>query len=269
MLRSVRDLLHYKLHALDGEIGRIEDFLFDDQGWHIRYLVVNTGNWLIRNSVLISPVAIQGIRWDSQTLDVSLTREQIENSPDLDAHPPVSRVKEAQYFDYYRWPYYWSGVGIWGTSALSHELPETSATPRTFAPGGAKARDRADTHLKSTHEVRGYHIAASDMEFGHVEDFILDDEEWKIRYFVIDTRNWWPAPWVLMACDWIGSIRWDLKQIQVSLPHDRICAAPEYDRSVPVTRSYEARLYEYYGRTPYWVSDADHMTKGTMASAVK
>lgn len=66
MLQSVRDLRGYIIHATDGEIGKVDQFLFDDETWTIRYLVVNTGNWLLKKLVLISPIALEKPDWASQ-----------------------------------------------------------------------------------------------------------------------------------------------------------------------------------------------------------
>ena len=67
----------------------------------------------------------------------------------------------------------------------------------------AKRISVRDTHLRSTHEVSGYHVKATGGEIGHVEDFLFDDETWEIRYVIVDTRNWWPAKKVLLRPQWI------------------------------------------------------------------
>lgn len=44
MLRSLRDLIDYTVHAVDGKIGVVKDFYFDDFNWSVRYMIVGTGD---------------------------------------------------------------------------------------------------------------------------------------------------------------------------------------------------------------------------------
>jgi hypothetical protein len=104
MLRSMSDLEDYAIQATDGPIGRIRDFYFDDAAWVIRYLVVESGGWLSSRKVLISPIAIGRPNWTDKILPVSITKQQVRNSPDIDADKPVSRQHEIEYFEYYNYP---------------------------------------------------------------------------------------------------------------------------------------------------------------------
>jgi uncharacterized protein YrrD len=186
MLNKAKTLQGYKLDSLDGEIGAVKEFYFDDKHWAIRYLVTDTGNWLTDRQVLISPYAIVVVNTEEQYIAIELTKKQIEDSPPLKSDKPVSRQFEKTYFGYYGWPMYWGGPYLWGYSPyIVRDREKWSASTR---------REKGwNHHLRSTHEVRGYHIQAADGEIGHVEDFIIDDETWAIRYLIIDTRNWWPG----------------------------------------------------------------------------
>ena len=186
MLSIAKTLKGYKLHGLDGEIGRVKEFYFDDRHWTIRYLVADTGNWLSDRQVLISPYALGAVNKEEQCIAIDLTKKQIENSPSLSSDKPVSRQFEEGYVEYYGWPVYWSGPYAWGPSPYMVRDPKKRREPTH----GEKAWD---PHLRSTHDVSGYHIQATDGEIGHVEDFIIDDETWAIRYLIVDTRNWWPG----------------------------------------------------------------------------
>ncbi len=115
MLRSTKDLQGYAIHATDGTIGHLKDFYFDDEMWIVRYLVVDTGKCLEGRKVLISPIAIGQPNWEENVLPVTLTKEQVKNSPDIDTDKPVSRQHEIHYFGYYGYPFYWGGTGLWGT----------------------------------------------------------------------------------------------------------------------------------------------------------
>ena len=248
MLRSSKDLQGYTIAASDGDVGRVHDFYFDDERWTVRYLVVDTGTWLPGRKVPISPVALGEADWYGQRLSVNLTKEQVKDSPDIDLDKPISRQYEVDYFNYYGWPYYWAGVGAWAGWAYPGLL---ATAPRSQAAPVA-VEERGDPHLRSVWEVTGYHIQATDEEIGHVEDFIVDDETWEMRYLVVDTSNWWFGKKVLVAPRWITTVSWPERKVFVDLTRDQVKDAPEWDPDAPVNREYEERLYDYYGRPAYW-----------------
>ncbi len=261
MLRRVSNFPGREIHATDGGIGSVRQFYFDDEAWAIRYLVVDTGKWLIGRHVLISPISLGKTEWDAGVFNVSLTKDQIEHSPDIDTEKPVSRQHEADYLDYYGYPYYWYGGGLWGPRAYPAELGMGFPVRAGIATGdrqsvaksqGTSAKDQGDPHLRSTKEVIGYYIQAQDGDIGHVEDFIIDDETWQIRYIVVDTVNWWPGKKVLVSPQWIERLDWAQSKVYVDLRRETIKSAPEFDRSAPISREYEARLYRHYGRPGYW-----------------
>jgi hypothetical protein len=107
MLRSVKELCNYVLEATDGEIGRCKDFLFDDGRWTVRYMVVDTRNWLPGRKVLVAPVWITSVDWAESKVSVDLTREQVKNSPEYDPSTPVKREYEVRLYDFYGRPNYW------------------------------------------------------------------------------------------------------------------------------------------------------------------
>ena len=253
MLRSVKEIMNYVISAKDGEIGRCKDFLFDDETWTIRYMVADTGKWLPGRKVLISPISLGNPEWLRRRLSVELSKEQIESSPPLDEHAPVSRASEKKYFNYYYWPYYWTGGDTWGAVAYPPPMP----VQQPFLPEDTEDTDPEETHLRSVKEVTGYHIQAKDGEVGHVVDYIVDDETWTIRYMVVDTRNWLPGRKVLVAPPWIKTIDWGKRAVQVELTTKAVKESPEYDPSQPVNREYEIRLYDFYGRPAYW-EEAGH-----------
>jgi hypothetical protein len=122
-------------------------------------------------------------------------------------------------------------------------------------------KESADSHLRSTDEVTGYHIEAADGEIGHVKDFIVDDETWAIRYLEIDTRNWLPGKKVLLSPQWINNVSWPQSKVYVDLTRETIQNSPEWDDTIPVTREYEYRLHEYYARSPYWAPVAEERSR--------
>ena len=185
MLRNLKPLYGDKLGALDGDVGHVKDFYFDDQSWAVRYVVADTGSWLTGRQVLLSPYAFGSLRQVGKLLLVNLTRKQIENSPPIEAHKPVSRQYEEEYHRYYDWPFYWQGGSLWGASHLpTSELP-VSLPPSEQATAGNTPSGCPDAHLRSTQAVGGYHLHASDGLIGHVCDFLVDPQTWAIRELVI------------------------------------------------------------------------------------
>jgi len=115
---------------------------------------------------------------------VTLTKKQVEDSPCIDTDKPVSRQHEEAYLGYYGFPYYWNGPSLWGPTPnpyLSSTAQGTNEETR------AEREEVNDVHLRSANSVTGHHIEATDGDIGHVEDFIIDEETWEIRYMVVDT----------------------------------------------------------------------------------
>jgi uncharacterized protein YrrD len=247
VLRSLNDIRGYVLKAQDGEIGKCSDFLFDDRKWTVRYVVADTMKWLPGRKVLISPIAIGDANGLNRRLEVNLSKKQIKDSPPLDTDAPVSRQFEIAFNNYYDWAHYWHGTSAWGPHLhprLLYQAERDRSVPDV---------NSDDPHLRSTREVSGYHIQATDTGIGHVEDFIVDSDTWIIRYLVIDTRNWLPASKkVLVAQSWVDRVDWKRRKMLVDLASDQVRNSPEYDPSLPVNREYEIRMYDFYGRPQYW-----------------
>jgi len=248
MLIKIKAFKDYTLDSLDGEIGRIKEFYFDDRHWTIRYLVAETGNWLTDRQVLISPYALKAVIREEQHIEVELTKKQIEDSPSWRSDKPVSRQFEESYYGYYEWPMYWYGPSMWGYYPYPMLVREQWKKP-------TRSEQAWDHHLRSTHAVIGYHIEAADGPIGHIEDFIIDDETWAIRYLVVDTRNWWPGKKVLVAPQWIERVSWDESKVFVKLSHETIKQSPEYTEESLLTRDYETRLHGHYNREGYWADE--------------
>ena len=250
MLFRAKTLEKYKLKGKDGDIGSAKEFYFDDKHWAIRYLVADTGNWLTGRQVLISPYALVDIDKEGETIVVNMTEKQIEDSPPLDSDKPVSHQFEKSYFDYYEYPAYWTGRSMWGSFPFimrkEYELDKESVLQKSW-----------DPHLRSTKDVRGYNIKAHDGEIGHVEDFIVDDETWAIRYLVIDTKNWWGGKKVLISPHWIDRISWEDSKVFVNLSREIIKLSPEYSDDLFLTRDYEDQLHQHYNLNGYWIHESN------------
>ena len=246
MLLSIKNLFDYKIEATDGPIGRVHDFYIDDRNWSVRYVVVDTHTWLPGRRVLIAPESVDRPRFQGRLLPVNLTREQIEHSPDVDTDKPVSRQHEEQLHRYYRWTPYWYG----GYGAVT-------APAAPMGPAGSRVATETEqpvtTHLRSVRELIDYRLRASNGEIGHIEDFILEEENWRLRYFVVDTRNWLPGKRVLLSTEWIRNIDWAQSTVYVEIDRREVQDSPEFNPEAPINREYEVRLYDYYGRPKYWL----------------
>ncbi|CAN5604752.1 PRC-barrel domain-containing protein [soil metagenome] len=240
MLRNVNDLYGFSLAASDGSIGEVRDCYFDDQSWTIRFFVVETGVWLGGRKVLISPLALHGLDWEAKSLSASMTRKQVENSPDVDTSKPVSRQHEVEQFGYYGYPFYWGEGQLWGGGARPGM--SLAGYGKVSLPSGARAagdyvdaqerRHRAggdDPHLRSCSAVEKYHIHAADGDIGHVESLLLDDAAWTIRYLVVNTSDWWLGHQVLVAPSSISDIGWLDATVSIDLTRQAVKDAPAYD----------------------------------------
>jgi sporulation protein YlmC with PRC-barrel domain len=228
MLLSIKQLEGNALGALDGEIGHVKEFYFDDQKWAIRYVVVETGSWLAGRKVLVSPHAFGRLRQTEKVLRVKLTRKQIENSPSIDTHKPVSRQYEEEYHRYYGWPYYWQGDALWGMSRVPMmEMPPTSI-PAKSAHTGAPHHNEAAAHLRSANAVNGYHIKASDGTIGHVCDFMMDDESWAITQVIVKTGHRFSGKEVQIPTSKVERISYDESTVFVNLTINAVEKSPAH-----------------------------------------
>ena len=250
MLRSMQELKHYTIGATDGEIGHVTDFFFDDQDWVIRYLVVETGSWLLSRKVLITPYSLLEPDWLHKRLPVRINRDQLKNSPDIDTAKPVSHQQGIRYADFHGDPYYWGGAGM-----LDADL-----SPAKVAKIAAAQDADDDPHLRSCQAVMGYYIHASDGDIGHVQGMLVDEATWTVRYLVVDTTNWWGGHQVLVAPKWIESISWADSKVNIDLDRQAIQGSPLFDSTAELNRQYEMDLYRHYRHSAYWDQESSRET---------
>ena len=246
MLHGANQLTGFSIAASDGDLGSVDTVFFDDEQWTIRYLVVDTGRWVSGRKVLISPFSVQAIDWDEKTVQLSLNRSQVENSPDVDADQPVSRQYEAEFHDYFDYPYYWTGPFVWGATAFPESPaanPLQDPDARRDAEQHHRTDENADPHLRSCKEVTGYSILATDDSVGHVEDFLFDDRSWSIELIVADPREWLPGKHVMISPKRIDHIGWAERNIAVTLTRDEVEHSPEYDARNPPLPQMGHELY--------------------------
>ena len=229
MLQSIKQLYGNKLGAAAADIGQVKDLYFDDHHWAIRYVVVDTGHWLSDRQVLISPHAFGSINTAGMAMLVNLTRKQIEDSPSIDTHKPVSRQYEEEYHRYYGWPNYWEGDGIWGgmRGFPVQDLPPKFGSVEPPAATGPKAA-RPDAHMRSTQAVNGYHLQATDGIVGHVYDFLMDDKSWVIQQLVIKIGHRFTGKDVQVPVSKVNHISYDESKVFMKMTTDEVERSPEY-----------------------------------------
>ncbi len=253
MLKSMKHLLGYQLEAKDGLMGEVKDFYFDDRRWGIRYLVVDTGNWLPGRLVLISPNSMGTPDWATQRFPIHLTKEQIENSPDINKEKPVSRQKEQQLVNYYRWPAYWGEFEpLFPAPKGLDPAPVTEEIQAALEGGERDVPGHDNPHLRSFEEVVNYSVQGVSEEIGHADDGIVEEETWTIRYVVVHVGKWFRDKKVLLSPSWIKSVDWANNQMTVDFPEEQIEYCPEYEPSTPINRKLETMMYDYFGRPVYW-----------------
>ncbi|MFD2162689.1 PRC-barrel domain-containing protein [Paradesertivirga mongoliensis] len=266
MLHSIQSLLGFTMGATDGEIGKIKDFYFDDKTWKVRYLVVETGNWLVGRKVLLSPVALHNPDWQSKVLPVNLSRDQIKHSPDIDTERPVSRQQEADLHSHYSWPYNeQGGIGFMTTGMVGgvvapdipfsdriademhhHERDTISDRGPETEHHSADQHTTGDPNLRSFKDLTGYNIHATDGEFGEVEDLLVDSTTWSIPFLVIETGNWYSGKKILTSTNAVSRIQWEDSSVHLTQTTNTLRGCPEYDYNEPIKQEQERNLYHYH-----------------------
>jgi hypothetical protein len=244
MLRNASEIHGYTIAARDGNVGTVSDLLFEDTTWLIRWVVVDTGDWLPGRKVLL-PISVLGDLDSSDgKFSVRLTKQQVKDSPDFETHQPVSRQLETNIYDYYGWSPYWctgfymGGYGYAGGAPLS--------TPyHKDAPNHGQAD--GDKHLRSTEEITGYHIHATDGAIGHVDDVLVEDGDWSIHYLAVDTSNWWIGKKVLISPRSVRTIDWSVRMISLDVDRQKVKDSPGYNADTLIDRPYERQYHAHYG----------------------
>jgi hypothetical protein len=228
MLVNLEALNGSTIHAVDDEVGQVTDVYFDDRHWAIRFMVVDIQPWVpLSEKTLISPISLLEYDIEAQKINVSIKKDKVKNSPQIDEHETVSREFEKSYFDYYAYGYYWVGPGAWGEYAY----PMALVNPNTLSKDSGESEDtKTSNHLRSTNEITHYGIDALDGNKGYIKDFICDTDSWSLLYIVVDTRDWLPGgKKVLISPKHLDKLNWQEKSVTCNLSFEQIQACPEYN----------------------------------------
>lgn len=242
------EMTGYAVHAKDGQIGNVHDVYYTDDTWDVRYLVVDTSVWIFGKKVLVAPYAVRRVDNQQQKLFLDLTKEQVEGSPELVPELPLSREHEAEYNQFYRWPFYWS-VGTMNFHVAPKIEDASGATvPLEESPPTPRVHDPVEPSLRSLKDLTGYQLRAHGGDVGKVDDVLVDGTAWKIAYFVVDTNAFLPGGKTLVSPDWIERIDWDGESVQADIQRDAVETAPEFDPNSRLTKTYEGKLIRHHGK---------------------
>lgn len=242
MLLAISALKGRAIEASDGKIGSVSDLLLEDNTWRIRWLVDDTGTWLVERKVLISPLAIQRAGLDHNTVGVNLTKAQVEGSPEISSDEPVSRRTEHDLYIYYGWNPYWSTGDI---GSLGSPFPSYAAALVSQADGHSSLQ-KGDPHLRSSTEMLGYHIQAADGEIGHLANLVIDDSDWQVQYLIISDRNWLPGKHLLILPETVREISWAEGMIRIDLNTDQVEASPPWNQADLIDPKYQEKIHGHF-----------------------
>jgi hypothetical protein len=232
------------LLARDGRAGTVSDFFFDALEWKIRYLVIDRGSWLSRGSILMEPAMIQKVDCNNGSIRVNLDKQEVLCAPPLEF--PVQKNE----------------MGRFETGPAAGAVVSPGVPGVTFDGAGCVVIPENDPMLLSSLLrylrrsepdlyssgvlTRRYRVRARDGHIGLVDDFIIDDETWQVRYFVVQKRSWPFDKKALLSPEWVEQISPDLREVVVDLPRDAMMDAPVYNSRVSMTLSERQRLKRFY-----------------------
>lgn len=230
---QAKKLRGYSIAALDGELGSVKDLYFDDEYWGVRYFVVDTGSWLKGHKVLISTQSIRpdAVALTEQMIPVELSRKQVETAPPVDTEEPVSRHYERAHAAHYRNDYYWNGPHSWAAGPFGTVL--STAQPRPGKEGRQleeiselEKETGARSHLRSSAEVIGYDVVATDGVLGRIDDLVIDSELWRITHLIVDTTKWLPGGQVVVPPEAVDRVDWATSSVHLNMTRDQIKNSP-------------------------------------------
>ncbi|NPD70298.1 PRC-barrel domain-containing protein (plasmid) [Lichenicola cladoniae] len=263
MLNAVSSLKGFEIQAKDGSLGTVSDFLFDDSTWKVLWMVVDTGRWLSGRKVLIHPSAVISAEYGERELKVALTKAQVKDSPDVGTDRPVSRQMQNDLYGYYGSDPLWGGsmfgAGLYGGSMNGFAgggmgaIASPLSAPAYFGTAAVQEAERGETnhhegdpHLRSIAEVTGYHVHSTDGDIGHIQDLLIDNASWGIRYLIVDTSNWWVGQHVLISPYAVQGVDWSERHVRLDLTRAKVKSSPSWNPYNVIDGEFEQRLHNHY-----------------------
>jgi len=245
MLIKTNNLKAFTAKSKNNIEGTILDMYFDDLFWNIQYIVVETGRFLPDKVIIISHNLLGKPDYNSQLLPINTSFDAKSDGKNTQFLRSVSEIKTINASKILEWPLKQTNLKALNTEEMKNLVTNMVSDEDKVTP-------MANPHLRSWNEVLGYNIQAKNGEIGHVDDFIAESDNWKIRYMIIDTHNWLPGgKYVLISPAWIEKIQWNNNLVYVDLDKDMIKNSPEYDPNKPIDDAFELKLFKYYGRQYY------------------
>jgi hypothetical protein len=240
MKRSLKEITDFKLHTKDNSSGNVKDLLFDEKLWIIRYIEADFGNLFTSRRVLIPKAFWEKPDWNEGTVTLPISDSEIDKCPDTHKHRPVSRAYEAELHKYYRVNPYWPIANI----GLAGRL----YPPRPIAiPNKVIEEKNIESVLRSFEEIRGYELQALDGKIGHIDDLLVDADDWQLVYVIVDTSNWnlWSKK-VMIPIFSLHNINYVNREVTIDMSIETIKNAPKYNPSEPLTREQEEGVYDFF-----------------------
>lgn len=240
MLRAVHSITGLPINALDGKIGSLKSLHFDDRTWKVRYLVAKLGSLLDTKDVLILTAETNELSWVDQCIKVDLSKEQVKNALPFGKDLPVSYqkawIKQKNFETLYM-------VDPWNGNILPMWFPDTNSIDLLLD-------DMVSTNLRTTEVVDDYKVVCNEDKkvIAEVKDFILDDDDWTIRYLVIDTNGIYTDGDVLVSTYHVEGFSSDDKEILIDLDKEQLKDCPKYKPHELVNRDYVLEYYDYEGK---------------------
>jgi hypothetical protein len=231
MLYKAKTLVNYALQSLEGDFREIAQF-------YVYVVVEVSGGPFFDRKVLVASSALLGVNESQGRLFANLTRSQIESCPESKDCPPVSRQREPAFHDYYDPKTKAQDNADMFPYIPGPDLDADRGKPRPID----RVEDGWDRHLRSTHALTEYDVESTDGDVGHIDDFIIDDTTWGIRYLVVSAHRWWPGRKALVSTQWVTRISADDSKVSVNLSQEAVKESPVYDERTSVTREYETAV---------------------------
>ena len=239
MLHNMRTLLNYAMVSSDGEHYKILDALFHEEAWTLRYFSVSTRSGMSGRDVKLPPKMLKEVQVKDQTMLLSVPAKIVEDSPAIGTDMSISQEAELLLAKYWQWANPHEEDPL--PPILSGTLPlEAGEQGRRFGEEAATSR------LRSIVEMHGYSVRARDGELGRL-DSVFCDENWAVRYALVDVRKWFPGKSVLIPVACIEKVRWADASMYVEPTVDQIKEAPGYKDSKPLTEKQEAEIQRHFG----------------------